>query len=106
MLAEHRAQRGLCELAGRGHVIADLDDGTLGIDDAKVENGIDLDRDVVARNHVLGRHDLHHYPEIDLHELLHDWNEDDEARSLYSSESAEREDDAALVLPQDANGLG
>ena len=48
VLAEHRAQRGLCQLAGRGHVIADPDDCTLGIDDAKVENGIHLDRDIVA----------------------------------------------------------
>src|SRR5438876_3943304 len=106
MLAEHGAQRGLCELAGCGHVIADLYDGALGIDDAKVENGVDLDRDVVARNHILGRHDLHHHPEIDLYELLHDRNEDDEAWALHSGEAAEREDDATLVFPQDANGLG
>src|SRR5258708_38575995 len=63
VLAEHRAQRGLCELAGRGHEIADLDDRAFGIDDTEVKNGVDLDRDVVARDHVLRRHDLYHHPE-------------------------------------------
>ena len=56
VLAQHPAQRGLGELAGRDHVIADLDDGALGIDDAEIDHGGDLDRDVVAGNHVLRRH--------------------------------------------------
>src|SRR5262245_3336340 len=106
VLAEHGAQRGLRELAGGGHVIPDLDDGALGIENAKVEHGVDLDRDVVARNHVLRRHDLDHHPEINLHELLHDGNEDDEARPLHPGEASECEDDTALVFPQDPNGLG
>jgi len=38
--------------------------------------------------------------------LLHDRNEDDEARPLHRGEAAECEDDTALVFPQDANGLG
>ncbi|MGY3073732.1 hypothetical protein ACVWZZ_000103 [Bradyrhizobium sp. LM6.10] len=106
VLAKHRTERGLGELTGRGHIITDLDDGALGIDDAEVENGIDLDRDVVARNHILGRHDLHHYPEVDLDQLLHDRNEDDEAGPLHPGEAPEREDNAAFVFPEDANGLG
>src|SRR6266850_2953688 len=106
VLAEHRAQRGLRQLAGRGHVIADLDDRALGIDDAEVKNGIDLDRNIVARNHVLRRHDLHHHPEIDLHHLLHDRDQDDQSRALHAGEAAEREHDATLVFAQDANGRG
>src|SRR5258705_2286564 len=106
VLAEHRAKRGLRQLTGRGHVIDDLDDRALGIDDAEVKNGIDLDRNVVARNHVLRRHDLHHHPEIDLHHLLHDRDQDDQSRALHAGEAAEREYDAALVFAQDANGRG
>src|SRR6185436_5069889 len=106
VLAEHRAKRGLRQLAGRGHVIADLDDRALGIDDAEVKNGIDLDRNIVARNHVLRRHDLYHHPEIDLHHLLYERDQDDQSRALHAGEAAEREYDAALVFAQDANGRG
>ena len=104
MLAEHRAQRGLRQLAGRGHEVLDLDDRSLRIDDAEVEDGIDLDRDIVARDHVLRRHVLHHDPQIDPHHLLHERNEDDETGALHPGEATEREDDAALIFPQDANG--
>ncbi|MCJ7756255.1 MAG: hypothetical protein MUP13_16965, partial [Thermoanaerobaculales bacterium] len=47
LLTEHRAQRGLCQLAGRIEEILHLDNGLLRVDDAKVEHGIDLHRDIV-----------------------------------------------------------
>ena len=78
VFAEDGAQRGLRQLAGRGHKVRDLDDRSLRVDDAEVKDGIDLDRDIVARDHVLRRHVLHHDPQIDLHHLLHERNEDDE----------------------------
>jgi hypothetical protein len=43
---------------------------------------------------------------INIHHLLHGWDEDDEARTLHTGEAAERENDAALVFPQDTNGQG
>ena len=106
VLAEHRAQRGLRQLAGRGHEVLDLDDRALGIDDAEIEHRIDLHRDVVARDHVLRRHVLHDHAQIDPHHLLHEGDEDDQARPLDPGEAPEREDDAALVFPQDANRRG
>ncbi len=72
VLAQHPAQRGLRELAGRRQVIADLDDRALGIDDAEIEDGADLDRDVVAGNHVLRRHFVDHDAQVDAHHLLHE----------------------------------
>jgi len=60
----------------------------------------------VAGNHILRRHHLHHHPEIDLHKLLHDRNQQEEPRALHTGEAAEREHDAALVFAQHANGLG
>src|SRR5258707_5843273 len=103
VFAENRAQRGLRQLAGRGHKVCDLDDRSLRIDDTEVEDGIDLDRDIVARDHVLGRHVLHNNPQISLHHLLHERNQDDETRALHSGEATQCEDDAALIFPQDAN---
>ena len=55
VLAEHRAQRGLRQLAGRLQIVLDLDDRPLRVDHAEVEHGVDLHRDVVARDHVLAR---------------------------------------------------
>ena len=62
MFAEDGAQRGLRQLAGRGQKVRDLDDRSLRVDDAEVEDGVDFDRDIVARDHVLRRHVLHHDP--------------------------------------------
>src|SRR5579884_3653253 len=59
VLAEHGTQRGLRELAGGGEKILDLDDRLVGVDDAEIDHRIDLDRDVVARDHVLARHVVH-----------------------------------------------
>ena len=102
VLAEHRAQRGLRELAGRVEVVLDLDDRVLRIDDAEVDHRVDLDRDVVARDHVLGRHVHHDDAQVDAHHLLDAGDEDDQARALDLPEAAELEHHAALVLAQDA----
>jgi hypothetical protein len=45
----------LRELAGRGEEILDLDHRELRIDDAEVQDGVDLQGHVVARDHVLAR---------------------------------------------------
>jgi hypothetical protein len=41
VLAQDPAQSGLGELARRREIIADLDDGALGIDDAEIDDGGD-----------------------------------------------------------------
>jgi hypothetical protein len=52
-LPSNDAQGGLGELAGGHEEVLDLDDGLLRVDDAEEHDRIDLDRDVVARDHVL-----------------------------------------------------
>ena len=51
-------------------IVRDLDDRALGIDDAEIEDGVHLDRDVVARNHVLRRHVIDDHAQVDAHHLL------------------------------------
>src|SRR5579864_9030718 len=103
VLAQHPAQRGLGELAGGDEIIPDLDDGALGIDDAEVDDGRDLDRDVVAGNHVLRRHLIDDDAQIDAHHLLDERHQEEKAGPLGSGIAAEREDDAALVFAQHAD---
>ena len=76
VLAQHRAQRGLGQLAGGRHEVLDLDDRPLGIDDPKIQDRIDLHRDIVARDDVLGRYVLHDDPQIDPHHLLDERDQD------------------------------
>ena len=101
VLAQHPAQRGLRQLAGRREV-ADLDHRALGIHHAEINDGVHLHRDVVAGDHVLGRHLVHHDAQIDAHHLLNERHQQEEPRALGAGVAAEREDDPALVLAQDA----
>ena len=98
VLAEHRAQRGLRELAGGLQEILDADHRAVGIDDAEIEHRVDLHRDVVARDHVLARHVEHDRAQIDAHHLLHVGHQEDQARALHAGEAAEGEHHRALVL--------
>src|SRR5262245_3944306 len=106
VLAEHRAQRRLRELAGRDEEVRDLDDRLLRIDHAKVDHGVDLDRDVVAGDHVLRRDVEHHRAQLDAHHLLDDGPDHDQARPLHHPETPELEHHAALVLAQDPERPG
>ena len=85
-------------------IIADLDYRAFGIDDAEIDYGIDLDRDVIARDHVLGRHLVDHHAQVDAHHLLNERHEQKETRPLGAGVAPEREHDAALVFAQDAHG--
>ena len=77
-LAEHRAQRGLRELAGGVEVVLHLHHRALRVDDAEVDHRVDLDRDVVAGDHVLRRHVEHHGAQGDPHHPVE--RPEDEAR--------------------------
>ena len=63
-----------------------------------------LDRDIVARNHVLRRNFIDGDPQIDAHHLLHEGHQQKQAGAFRPSIAAEGEDDAALVFAQDADG--
>src|SRR6185503_15127684 len=101
VLAEHRAQRGLRELARRVEEVHHLDDRFARVDDAEVDHRVHLDRDVVARDHVLRRHVEHHGAQVDAHRLLDSGDDEDDPRSEHALEAAEEEDHRALVLAQD-----
>src|SRR6202165_5011706 len=53
VLAHHRAQRRLRDLAGGIEGVRHLDDGLAGIDDAEIDHRVHLDGHVVARDHIL-----------------------------------------------------
>src|SRR5512143_1021623 len=102
VLAQHRAERRLRELARRDEELGHLDHRLLRLDHAEVDDRVDLHRDVVARDHVLRRVVEHDRAQVHPHHLLDAGNDDDEARSLDPPEAAEQEHDPALVLAQHA----
>ncbi|MCY1365131.1 hypothetical protein D9M69_519650 [compost metagenome] len=102
VLAEHRAQRGLRELAGGLQEVRHLDDRQLRIDHAEIHHRVHLDRHVVVRDHVLRRHVHHHRAQVYPDHLLHGGNDQHQARALHFPEAPEHEDHAALVLAQHA----
>src|SRR5208283_3484666 len=71
-------------------------------DDAKIHDGIDLDRYVVTRDHVLWRHVHHDRAQVDPHPLLNGGNDQDQSRPFHFPEAAQHEHDAALVFAEDA----
>ena len=101
VLAEHRTQCGLGELAGGDEEVLDLDDGLLRIDHAEEHDRIDLDRDIVARDHVLRGYVHGHHTQVDFDHLLDAGDHDHQAGALDLPEAPEQEDHAALVLAQD-----
>jgi len=102
--AEYGAEGGLGELAGLIDVVGDLNHSLSGVDDAKSDDGVDLEGDVVAGDDVLGwdLHDL--LAERDANHLIEGAEDQNNAGALGWDDVAEAEDDAALVLFEDLNG--
>src|SRR5205085_6461255 len=103
MLAQHRAQRGLRELAGGAEKIDHLYHGFLRIDHTEVNDGVHFHRYVVAGDHVLRRHVQHHDAQIHFHHLLHEGNQEEQSRSFHRPEAPQLKHHAALVFAQDAD---
>ena len=101
-LSQHAAQRGLGELRRGILKVFDDDNGLVRFHHAEIHDGTDLDRHVVARNHILRRHVEDHRPEADAHDPI-DWREhEDDAGPFRGDEQfTEPEDHAALVFRQD-----
>jgi len=59
-LAEDGAQRGLRELADGVEAVLHLEHGIVGVDDAEVDDGVDLLADVAAGDDVLRGHVVRH----------------------------------------------
>src|SRR5258705_266557 len=100
-LAERAAQRGLRELGGGVEEVLHLDDGLLRVDHAEVDHRGDLEADVVAGDHVLGRDVPRHRAQVHLHHPVDARDDPVEARALHLGEAAEPEDDAGFVLLDD-----
>src|SRR5690606_37077173 len=104
VLAQHRAQGGLGQLAGGLDKVFDLDDRTLRVDDAKIDDRIHFHRNIVVRNHVLRRDVEHDRPQVRAHHLLDDRNEDDQSRAFHAGETAQSEDDPSLIFAKNLYG--
>jgi len=101
-LAEETPQGRLGQLGGGVDIILDIDHALKRVYDPEVKDGVDLHRDVVLGDDVLGR-DVHRdEPQADFHDAVDRGEDEDEARPLgLGQEAAETEDDPPLVLSQD-----
>ncbi|MDT4840305.1 hypothetical protein FQZ97_741240 [compost metagenome] len=104
VLAEHRAQGGLGQLAGGHEEVLHLDDGALRVQYTEIDHRVDLHRDVVAGDHVLRRYVQHHGAQVHPHHLLDGRDDQHQPRSLDPPEAPELEHHPSLVLAQDADG--
>src|SRR5207248_7417368 len=102
-LAADAAQRGLRELGGREQEVLHVDERAIGIDHAEVNDGVDLDRDVVARDHVLRGNVERDDAQIHAHGALDDRNDEHEARPARRHQPAEAKHDDPLVLVDDVH---
>ena len=102
-LAQDAAQRRLRLLARGVEVVLDLDDRLQRVHHAEVDDRVHLHADVVARDHVLGRHVEHDRAQAHAHHAVDGPGHDDEARAPWAAGSSlpSRKIDAALVLVQD-----
>ena len=100
MLPEHRAQRGLCELAGGFIVILNLDDRPFRVHHPEVDHRVDFDRDIVPGNDILGGNVQHHGAKINPKHLLQPWDDDDQPGTLDAPEASEHENHSALVFTE------
>src|SRR5580765_3356201 len=81
-LAEHAPQGGLGDLRGRVQIVLHGDHRALRIDHPEVDHGADLDRHVVAGDHVLRRHVEGDRLQAHPHDLVDDGDQDDQARPV------------------------
>ena len=97
VLPEDRTKRGLGELTGCHFELLDLDDRLLRIQNAKINNRIDLDRHVVFGDDVLGRHVEGAGTQVHAHHLLNEGDDNDEVRPFHLPEPAQQKHDPAFV---------
>ena len=102
MLAEHGPERRLRDLGRRDHVVLDLDDRVVGLDDPEVGDGVHPHGNVVLRDHLLRRDVQRDGPQIDLDHAVDDRDQQEDSRALrVRQEPAQAEDHATLVLARD-----
>ncbi len=104
MLAQHRPQRGLGQLAGCGIEILHPDNRPLRIHDTEIKHGIHSHRHVIPGNDILAGHIQSDDPQVNPHHLLNAGNHNDQPRAFNALEPPEKEHNATLVLRQDLDG--
>jgi len=98
-LAYDAPQCRLGQLGSAVKVIFDFYHGLVGIYDAKVDDRIELDGDVVTCNHIL-RWNLQGYgPQADPEQLVHARDDEDNPWPLRPDQSSQAEDHAPLIFP-------
>ena len=104
-LAEDASQGRLGQL-GRGvEIILHVNHGLERVDDPEVENGVDLHRDIILRDDILGGDGHRDEPQADSHDTVDRGEDQDDAGPFgLRQDSAEAENDAALVFPKDFYG--
>lgn len=97
------AKGGLGEGAGGVAIVRGFEDGLLGVDDAGIDDGVDIDGDVVAGDDfLLG--DVHWGgADVDLEHFIDVRDDNAKARVQGAGIATETEDDAAFVLVDDAD---
>src|SRR5271166_1010358 len=101
MLSQHSAQGGLSEHVCGGKVVLDLNDGSFGIDHVEVEHRVNLHRDVVVRDHVLGRYLDDLDAQVDPHHFLDEGDQQHKARSFDPLKAPQGKDHRSLIFAQD-----
>src|SRR5439155_16965212 len=101
-LAEDAAQRRLGEETGGVEVVLHVHDRLHRVYDAEVDDGVDLQADVVLGDDVLGRHVQHHRAQADTRHPVDGPGDEDESGPLgLGQKLPEAEDDPPLVLVED-----
>src|SRR2546426_5014544 len=108
-LAEHAPERRLRGRRAAVEIVLYGDHRPLRVHDAEVDDRADLERDVIARDHVLGRDVEGHRLEAHPDHLVDERHEQDEPRAVALAAgvedrpraAAEPEDDGPLVLAKD-----
>jgi hypothetical protein len=104
-LAEDAAEGGLRNERSRLIEVLDFDHRGNRVHDAEINDRIHGGGHVIAGHHLLLRHVNGDDAQVHLDHAVHDGDEENEARPFGAEQFAEPENDAALVLAQDADGL-
>jgi hypothetical protein len=98
---QDRAQGRLTYLRGREHIVLHFHHRFDGLDHLEVDDRVNLHRDVVLGDDVLGRNIEGHDLEVGLYHSVHDRDEQEQSRTLGADHTPEPEDHAPLVLSDD-----
>ena len=71
-----------------------------------MDDGINLNGDIVTGNHVLRRDLQRHSPQADPEQLVHTRDDKYHPWSLSPDQSSQTEDNASLIFPKDFDGRG